>query len=183
MIIKEKCVVSFTYTISKESGEVIDSTKNGEAISYIHGVGAMLPGIEKALDSKEVGFSYDGIIEPKDAYGEYVPENVMPVPKSHFEHMADQMEEGKLYRFDTGGGRTQLMKVVNIGDDFITMDANHPFAGERIQLQCEVLEVREATEDELNSLNSGCGCGSHNGSGGGCCKSGDKKKSGCGCKH
>lgn len=191
MIVKERCVVSFKYTISKESGEVIDTTSDNEAISYIHGVGAMLPGIEKALDSQKVGFTYDGVIEPKDAYGEYIPENVMPVPKSHFAHMLDQMEEGKLYRFDTGGGNTQLMKVVKIDENIITMDANHPLAGESIKLNCSIVDIREATEDEINSLTKkSCGCGGRGKSEGGCCKTkagSEKEKSscgsGCGCSH
>lgn len=191
MVVKERSVVTLLYKLSEESGKVIDSSDTNGALTYLHGVGMMMPGIEKAVEGLKEKSEYTGVIEPEDAYGIFIPENVVPVPKSHFEHLIDQMEEGKLYNFDVGGGNTKLIKVVKIDNETVTIDANHPYAGERIKIECTVESVREATEDELNSINSrgGCGCGSHGNKKGGCCStkgSGEKKShcgSGCGCSH
>ncbi len=198
MNIKENCVVKLNYNLSDESGKVIDSSELNGSLIYIHGVGMMMPGIEKVIDGQDEGFTFSGVIEPEDGYGIYKPENVTPVPRAQFEHLIDEMEEGKLYNFDVGGGSTQLLKVISIDDDFVTIDANHPYAGETLSLECTVEGVRAASEQELESLNSkssGCGCGSSGDKksggccstvekkSGGCCSSGSEKKSGCGCSH
>lgn len=206
MNIKENCVVKLNYSLSDESGKVIDSSDLNGSLIYIHGVGMLMPGIEKVVDGKDSGFTFSGVIEPEDGYGVYKPENVMPVPKAQFEHLIDNMEEGKLYNFDLGGGSTQLIKVISIDDEFVTIDANHPYAGETLSLNCTVEGVRSATEEEIQNLNSkssGCGCGGHDSKGGcssnekksggccssgeeksgSCCSSGGEKKSGCGCSH
>ncbi|QEN06011.1 peptidylprolyl isomerase [Thiospirochaeta perfilievii] len=183
MNITEKSVVKLDYNLSDESGKIIDSSELNGSLIYIHGVGMMMPGIENAINGQGVGYSYTGIIEPEDGYGVYKPENVMPVPRAQFAHLIDQMEVGKLYNFDVGGGNTQLLKVVSIDDEYVTVDANHPYAGEKLTLNCTVQGVRPASLDELNSLSgesSGCGCGSHGSdSSGGCCSSNDGAKGGC----
>ncbi len=198
MKITEKTVVKLKYTLSDSSGTQIDSSEINGSLVYLHGVGMMMPGIEKVIDGQESGFTFSGTIEPEDGYGAYVQDNVTPVPRSQFEHLIDEMEEGKSYNFDVGGGKSQLLKVIKIDDDFVTVDANHPYAGETLLLECTVEGVREASEDELASLKgsgSGCGCGGHSGEKGGCCSSGDsekesccssggsEKKAGCGCSH
>ncbi len=197
MKIIENTVVTLTYKMSDSTGNLIDSSDENGSLTYIHGVGMMMPGIEKAVDGKESGFEFKGVIEPEDGYGVYLPENVIPVPREQFGDFVDEMEEGKLYNFDTDSGH-QPMKVVKIEDDIVTIDANHPYAGEQLNFECKIEDVRLATEEELESLNShGCGCG-----GGGCCSDGDDcecdcdhensdeccsskggKSSGCGCHH
>lgn len=181
MKIIEKTVVKLNYKLSDESGNLIDSSEENGSLIYIHGVGMMMPGIEKVLERKESGFSYTGLIKPEDGYGDYNPQNVVPVPRAQFEHLIDQLEEGKTYNFDTGGGSSQQLKVVKIDDEFVTVDSNHPYAGETLSFECTVEGVRTATEDELASLksDSGCGCGSKGGESGGCCSSGEKKEGGC----
>ncbi len=194
MTITEKCIVTLEYRLLEESGKIIDSSEQNGALSYLHGAGMMMPGIEKAVNNREAGFSYKGIIEPKDGYGEYNEKSIIPVPKAHLAHLVDQMEEGKLYNFDTGGGNQQLIKIVKIEENIITVDVNHPYAGESISFECKVLDVREATEAELNPKKDGCGCSGHGseehscgcgdeGSEGGCCKTDKSGSSECGCKH
>lgn len=181
MKIIKKSVVKLNYNLSDESGKLIDSSDKNGSLIYIHGVGIMMPGIEKVVDGQESGFNFSGIIEPEDGYGEYKPEKVIPVPRVQFEHFIDEMEEGKLYNFDTGGGSTQLLKIIKIDEEFVTVDSNHPYAGERLALKCVVEDVRVASEEELKSIesNSGCGCGSHGSESGGCCSSDNNKSGGC----
>lgn len=196
MKITEKTVVKLKYKLSDESGKLIDSSDENGSLIYIHGAGLMMPGIEKVIEGQESGFTFTGVVEPEDGYGNYNPEGVVPVPREQFAHLVDQMEEGKYYNFDTGGGSNQLLKVVAIDESFVTVDSNHPYAGETLSLECNVEDVRAATEEELDSLksNSGCGCGGHDGESGGCCSDGKEKeggccstsgekKSGCNCSH
>lgn len=182
MNITEKCVVTLKYNLSDESGKIIDSSDLNGSLIYIHGVGMMMPGIEKVINGQETGFTFSGEILPEDGYGAYKPENVTPVPREQFEHLIEKMEVGKMYNFDIGGGNTQLLKVVAIDDEIVTIDANHPYAGETLSLNCTVEGVRAPTDEELSSLDSkseGCGCGGKES--GGCCSSGDDKSEGCGC--
>lgn len=179
MIIEKHSVVRLKYNLSDSSGTLIDSSESNGSLIYIQGVNMMMPGIENVVEGQSRGFTFSGDIEPENGYGEYNPEAVIPVPKAQFDHLLDKMEEGKYYNFDTGGGRMQLLKVVSIDDEFVTIDSNHPYAGETLKLECEVEGVRPASEEELASLNSGCGCSSK--SGGGCCSSGGEKEHSCGC--
>ncbi|MBN2618197.1 MAG: FKBP-type peptidyl-prolyl cis-trans isomerase [Spirochaetales bacterium] len=207
MIINKNSVVKLKYKLTDASNNLIDSSDKNGSLVFIYGVGMMMPGIEKIIEGQTTGFEFNGDIEPEDGYGEYRPENVFPIPRSQMEHLIDQMEEGKSYNFDTGAGQMQMLKVVKIDEEFVTLDANHPYAGEILKLECTIEGVREATQDELESLNhhhSSCGCGNDHDSccssgdgehSGGCCSSGDHdhsgeccssgsgNKSGCGCKH
>lgn len=180
MVINKNTVVLLEYKLIDEKGNIIDSSELNGPLAFIQGVGMMMPGIEKAIEGKSIGFEYKGSISPEDAYGEYKAENVFPVPRSHFEHLVDQMEEGKLYQFDTGGGQ-QMLKVLKIDENIITMDSNHPYAGETLTLECTVTNAREATEQELKQSRGGCGCSSGSKSGGCCSDSAKKNSSGC-CK-
>lgn len=193
MIIDKHSVVKLKYRLFDSSGSLIDSSESNGSLIYIHGVNMMMPGIEQVVQGQQKGFTFKGDIEPENAYGEYNPEALIPVPRSHFDHLLDKMEEGKYYNFDTGGGHMQMLKVVSIDENFVTVDSNHPYAGEVLKLECEVEGVRPATEDEIASLHSG-GCGCSSKSGGGCCSTGDDKKDsccssgssksgGCGCSH
>ncbi len=181
MKISKKSVVKLKYSLFDQLGNLIDSSETNGSLIYIHGLGMMMPGIEKIIDGQEEGFIFSGEIEPEDGYGVYKQENVIPVPRAQFEHLIDKMEEGKLYNFDMDDGQTQLLKIVTISDDIITIDANHPYAGEKLKLECNVEGVRSATTQELESLKttSDCRCGNHGDSGG--CSGHGKAKAHSGC--
>ncbi|OQY40730.1 MAG: hypothetical protein B6229_00960 [Spirochaetaceae bacterium 4572_7] len=155
--------VILEYELVDKNKDVIDSSEKNGVLKYIHGIGMSMPGIEKIVEGHSADFEYSGIIEPKDAYGEYQAEGVVPVPREQFGAVIDQIEEGKSYNFDTGAGSSQLLKILTIDDNFITVDSNHPYAGESIGVKVKVLAVRKASESELGGTisSSSCGCGGH----------------------
>lgn len=201
MIIEKNSVVKLNYSLYDQSGSLLDSSDENGSLIYIHGYNTMMPGIEKIVEGKEKGFTYKGNIEPEDAYGEYDPENVVPIPKDQFANIIDKMEEGETYDFEVGHGQTQTMTVVTIDDEFVTLDANHPYAGEKLTIECSIESVRPASQEEIDELNShscgcgGCGsshehdedheCGCSSGDSDSECCGGKKHGSdgGCGCKH
>jgi len=185
MIITKNSHVTLEYELVDQDGKIIDSSEKNGTLKYIHGIGMSMPGIEKIVDGQVLNFEYSGILEPKDAYGEYQVEGVVPVPREHFGVFAEQVEEGKLYNFDTGAGGFQLLKIIAIDDNFITVDSNHQYAGESIGVKVKVLGIRKATDLELGNTTSSnsCGCGGHSHEDNRSCSSGSCCGSNGGCPH
>jgi FKBP-type peptidyl-prolyl cis-trans isomerase SlyD len=168
-----------------------------EPLKFIYGVGMMLPKFEENLFGLQVGDTFDFTINNKDAYGEYDDDSVLDLERSIFEidgKLDEEMIfEGNVVPLMDNEGNKVNAQVVTITDTHVTVDLNHPLAGENLHFKGSVLEVREATEKELASLSGGCGCGcDENGCGDGCgegncndgaCDCGDKKEkvSACGC--
>ncbi|MBT4613180.1 MAG: peptidylprolyl isomerase [Gemmatimonadetes bacterium] len=149
MQIAEKCVVSIQYKLSDDEGEVLDSSEDGEPLVYLHGADNIIPGLEKELTGKQVGDSLKVTIQPEEGYGAVNEEMIQTVERSAFEGV-DKIEPGM--RFEAAGeeeGETQLIVVVEVTDDEVTVDGNHPLAGEVLHFEVTVDEVREATEEEL----------------------------------
>jgi FKBP-type peptidyl-prolyl cis-trans isomerase SlyD len=147
--IAEKCVVSIQYKLSDDEGEVLDSSEDGEPLVYLHGADNIIPGLEKELTGKQVGDSLKVTIQPEEGYGAVNEEMIQTVERSAFEGV-DKIEPGM--RFEAAGeeeGETQLIVVVEVTDDEVTVDGNHPLAGEVLHFEVTVDEVREATEEEL----------------------------------
>ena len=149
MQIAEKCVVSIQYKLSDDEGEVLDSSEDGEPLVYLHGADNIIPGLEKELTGKQVGDSLKVTIQPEEGYGAVNEEMIQTVERSAFEGV-DKIEPGM--RFEAASeeeGETQLIVVVEVTDDEVTVDGNHPLAGEVLHFEVTVDEVREATEEEL----------------------------------
>lgn len=158
MTVTKDKVVSIEYTLKDESGEILDSSTELGPLEYLHGNGNLIVGLEKALEGKKAGDEVSVTVEPAEAYGEYSDELLIKVPKTHFD--ADtEIEVGM--QFEAGapdGGR--IVTVTEINGDEVTIDANHPLAGEKLFFEVKVISVRDATPDELaNGLDQGCGCG------------------------
>ena len=159
MQITDKTAVSFHYTLTNTSGEQLDSSRGEEPLLYLHGAGNIISGLEAAMAGKAVGDSFTVTIPPTDGYGELVPEMVQVVSKKMFEGM--DVEVGMQFHADVNYG-SGVITVTEINGDDVTIDGNHPLAGETLIFDVEVVDVRPATEDELaHGHIHGAGC-NHN---------------------
>jgi FKBP-type peptidyl-prolyl cis-trans isomerase SlyD len=165
MQIALKSVVAIHYTLTDAKGEVLDSSdepRGGEPLSYIHGLGMIVPGLEAALLGKSAGDQVKVTVAPEDGYG---PRHDGLVQKISREEFPDgDIEVGMRFR-SHGPAGTRILTVTALDDKTVTVDANHPLAGATLSFDVKVVSVREATDDDLRSEGhecSGCsGCGGH----------------------
>lgn len=156
MQITDKTAVSFHYTLTNTNGEQLDSSRGEEPLAYLHGTGNIIAGLESAMTGKSVGDKFNVTIPPADAYGELVPAMVQVVSKKMFEGM--DVEVGMQFHADVSHG-AGIITVTEINGDDVTIDGNHPLAGETLIFDVEVVDVRPATEDELaHGHIHGAGC-------------------------
>jgi len=147
MQIAKHRVVSIEYTLTDDEGTVLDSSRGREPLVYLHGVGQMIPGLEAALADRGAGDTLQVRVLPADAYGERDDSLVQKASRSQLQGV-DEIEVGM--QFQAGGpqGR-QIVTVVSIDGDQVTLDANHPLAGVPLTFAVEVVGVRAATPQEL----------------------------------
>ncbi len=148
MNIAEKCVVSIHYTLTNDQGEELDSSSGGEPFKYLHGAGNIVPGLERALDGKTSGDTLDVALEPKDAYGDVNPDLVQQVPRSAFDTKTD-IEPGMQFQAQNQQGEVRLITVTEVGEGVVTVDGNHPLAGQVLHFAVSIEAVRAATDVEI----------------------------------
>ena len=151
-------VVSFHYTLTNDAGDVVDSSSGGEPLAYLHGEQNIVAGLESALEGKAVGDSLQVTVEPADGYGEYNDALTQVVPKSMFQGV-DDVEVGMQFQAETAGG-VQVIHVAAVDGDDVTIDGNHPLAGERLHFDVSIEEIRESSDEEREHghVHSGEGC-------------------------
>lgn len=150
MKIENNRVVSMHYTLKDETGTILDSSENREPLAFIQGIGALIPGLEIQLEGKVKGDKVNAEVAPNDAYGEVQEELFHVVPKSGFQGEGDeQLIEGIQVQLHTEQG-PMIALVSKIEGDEVTLDLNHPLAGRTLFFDVEIVEVREATADELD---------------------------------
>lgn len=142
----EPRVVTIHYTLTNDEGEVLDSSREREPLSYLEGAQNIISGLEDALKEQDSGAQVNVSVEPTDGYGEMKEELVQPVPRSAFEGV-EKVEPGMQFQAETPGG-PQVVRVVSVEDEQVVIDANHPLAGQRLHFDVEVMETREPTEEE-----------------------------------
>ena len=157
MKITENSVVSFHYTLTDKDGKVIDSSltdKDGKVIegnqplTYLHGQGQIVPGLENTLAGKVVGDKLDVNVSAEEGYGEHQDFMVQQVPREAFQGV-DDIEVGMQFQAQTPqGGMT--VTVTAVDETTVTVDGNHPLAGQDLFFAVEVVTVREATEEEIS---------------------------------
>lgn len=146
MQIDNQRVVSFHYTLRNADGEILDSSREGEPLAYLHGAGNVVPGLEKAMAGHSVGDTLDVTVEPDEGYGAHRDELLQTVSRAAFQGVAD-ISPGMQFQ-SSGPHGTTLVTVVAVNDDEVTVDANHPLAGQTLHFDVEVTDVREATGEE-----------------------------------
>ena len=159
MTINPQKMVKIHYTLKDKDGKQLDSSLGGEPLEYMQGIGTIIPGLERALEGKNKGDKIHAEIEPKDGYGEYDESLVAEVPRSQFDAQFP-IEVGQQFQADTATG-PMIVKVTKVTDDKITVDGNHELAGQKLFFDVEIVDVRDATEEELEPYLAGAsgGCG------------------------
>lgn len=147
MKIAGQCVVSIHYTLTSEGIE-LDSSKERGPLTYLHGAGGIIPGLEKALDGCEPGDDVSVDLEPADAYGEVNEALISQVPRSAFDGV-EKVEAGMQFQATDQRGAVQNITVVEVQEENVVIDANHPLAGQPLHFDVTVEEVREPTSEEL----------------------------------
>jgi len=159
MKIAENKVVILHYAVSDSEDTLIDSSYDHSPLSVIQGTGYLIPGLEEALTGRIAGDKFEVSVEAEQAYGQRFDDYVQTVPKAMFESIED-LEVGTQLRATTDDGE-QTVIVVDVQEEEITVDGNHPLAGIDLKFDVEILEVRDATEDELSHghVHGEGGCG------------------------
>ncbi|MBB6482106.1 FKBP-type peptidyl-prolyl cis-trans isomerase [Spirochaeta isovalerica] len=147
MNIQEKSVVSIHYKLTDDKGEVIDQSQD-QPLAYIHGVGALIPGLEKELLGKGAGDKLQVSVTPEEGYGPHMPQLIQKLPRDTFQGV-DKIEVGMEFQASNENGETMVVRVEEVADDEITINGNHPLAGMTLNFDVEVVEVREASAEEL----------------------------------
>jgi len=147
MQVGKDTVVAIDYTLRDENNEVLDSSQEGEPLEYVHGGGNIIPGLESALEGSEPGQNMNVTVEPDEAYGHRNEELKQEVPKDMFQG-AESVEPGMRFQAQTQEG-SSIVTGASVQDESVTVDANHPLAGQTLKFEVTVNNVREATEDDL----------------------------------
>ena len=145
MTVENGKVVSFHYTLTNAQGDVLDQSQD-QPMPYLHGAGNIIPGLEKELAGKKVGDKLTVKVPAAEAYGEYHEQLVNDVPREAFQGV-DQIEPGMQFQANTPEG-VQVITVKAVNGDQVTVDANHPLAGQDLNFDVEIVDVRDATEEE-----------------------------------
>ncbi|WP_462382000.1 FKBP-type peptidyl-prolyl cis-trans isomerase [Pseudomonas sp. Marseille-QA0892] len=148
MLIAANKAVSIDYTLKNDAGEVLDSSQGGAPLVYLHGAGNIIGGLEKALEGKSVGDELNVSVEPADAYGEYSAELVANLNRSMFEGV-DELEVGMQFHASGPDGSMQIVTIRDIDGDDVTVDGNHPLAGQRLNFEVKVVDIRDASAEEV----------------------------------
>ncbi|WP_333608167.1 FKBP-type peptidyl-prolyl cis-trans isomerase [Arsukibacterium sp.] len=147
MTISQDKVVAMHYTVKDPAGNELDSSSGGEPLVFLFGHGALIPGLEQALAGKNTGDKFSSTIAAADAYGERHDQLVQAVPRSMFEGM--EVSAGMRFRASGQDGREQPVIILEVTDDEVVVDGNHPLSGIDLSFDVEVILVRDATEEEL----------------------------------
>jgi FKBP-type peptidyl-prolyl cis-trans isomerase SlyD len=139
-------VVSIHYTLKDDAGNVLDSSEGSDPLAYIQGHGNLVPGLEKALEGKTSGNKVAVTLPPEEGYGKRNEELVQRVPKRQLHK--GEIRKGMQFQAQTPEGM-RLFTVTAVVGDMVTLDGNHPLADKTLHFDVEIVEVREATAEEL----------------------------------
>jgi len=142
-------VISFHYTLKNNEGEVLDSSSGSEPLSYLEGSGQIIPGLEEQIALLTVGDKRTVNVEAARAYGTHDAELVMDVPRSRLPKSEDLAVGDQFAGRGPDGEAGNIFTVVNLSEESVTLDGNHPLAGVDLTFEVEITEMREATADEV----------------------------------
>ena len=179
-------------TFRGEEEKLQEQRTEDEPFIFITGIGNVLPPFEKHVDGLQAGDSVDFTIQPKDAFGEYDEQRVIELPVNSFLNEEGKLDErfffeGNVVPMSDGQGGEYLATILQIGEEYVLVDLNHPRAGASMRFEGKVLEHRPATEEEVRIATEATqrhcgGCGGGCGGGGcGSCGDGSCGDGGCGC--
>ncbi len=146
MAITNNSVVALHYTVYDEEGAQLDSSEGKAPLTYLHGANNIIPGLESALEGRDKGDNFKVTIPPEEAYGEHMDALIEAVPKEAFGDA--EVEVGMRFEAQTNQGPIAVV-VTELGEETITVDGNHPLAGQSLNFEVTVDDIREATEEEV----------------------------------
>ncbi len=147
MQVKKHKVATINYVLTDEEGNTIDQSNDGN-FAYIHGTNSIIPGLENAIEGKKAGDKMDVSIAPGDAYGERHLENIQKVSRSMFPPDME-LQTGMQFQAQAAEGQPIILTITSIEGDEVVVDGNHPLAGKQLNFSVEVVDVRDATETEI----------------------------------
>jgi FKBP-type peptidyl-prolyl cis-trans isomerase SlyD len=147
--IQDNLVVTINYKLTDDEGIVLDSSEGDEPMAYIHGTDSLVPGLEKAMYDKSIGDSLKVRVESADGYGEILPDLVQEMDRKDFKDM-EPIEVGMEFHSQDENGEILQIEIKKIENDKVTIDANHPFAGMNQNFEIDIVDIREASEEELD---------------------------------
>jgi FKBP-type peptidyl-prolyl cis-trans isomerase SlyD len=168
MKISDEKIVSLTYDLTvDEDGqkELMERATKEQPLTFMFGMGMMLPAFEKNVEGLKVGDKFSFTLTPEESYGEFIEEHVVELPKSIFEIDGkfdnERLSEGQTLPMMDAQGHRMMGSVLEIKEEVVVMDFNHPLAGETLHFDGEVIDVHEPTPQEIAVLSQegGCGCG------------------------
>ena len=146
MPVSAQHVVSIEYTLSDDEGQTVDTSDGREPLSYLHGAGNIVPGLEKALEGQEIGATIQVSVTPEQGYGHHEAGLVRNVPLRKLPE--GRAQAGQRLRLDTSVG-ARVFTVVSVKGDYARLDGNHPLAGKTLHFKVKVVGVRQPTAEEL----------------------------------
>jgi len=146
MIVEKSKVVSFHYTLKNADGEELESSREKEPMSYLHGANNIIPGLERAMEGREAGDEFTVTVEPEDAYGIRNENNVQRVALKRLKGIG-KISPGQILNLQTQQGPVQV-RVLKVGRFNVDVDGNHPLAGMQLTFDVEITGIREASEEE-----------------------------------
>ncbi len=146
-VVADGMVVGMHYTLKNAAGEVLDTSEEREPLEYLHGAHNIVPGLEKALSGIAIGEAFDVVVEPEDGYGERQDGATEKVAK---ERLPPEMMvfPGMQLNAQDDNGQVYAMWVTDVAEDEITVDFNHPLAGEQLHFSGKIMSLREPSEEE-----------------------------------
>ena len=147
-VAKDK-VVLMHYTLKNDAGDVIDSSDGGDPLPFLKGHGNIIPGLERALEGSKVGDKLEVSIKPEEGYGVRMKDAIQEIPSSALKGV-DDVKVGMQLQSQDKDGNAFLVNVTKIEDDKITVDANHPLAGQTLHFSISIESVRKAEAEELS---------------------------------
>lgn len=182
--VNKMVTLSYILKADNKEGEIIEQTTVESPLQFVYGIGMMLPMFESNLTGLKQGDDFEMTLEAKDAYGEIDDTAIVDLEKDIFlidgVFESERFAVGSQIPMQTADGHRMNGTVVEVSDDAVKMDFNHPLAGETLYFEGKIIEVRDATEEEL-APTMGCGCGSSCGCDSDSCGDDECASDSCGC--
>ena len=141
-------VVTIHYKLTLDDGSIADSSFDGDPLTYLHGHGNLVPGLERQLADKKVGDKFEAVVPPAEGYGEYDPQAEHTYPRTAFPKDAE-LHVGMGFHTQDKQGNTIPLFIRELKKDQVVVTTNHPLAGQRLNFSIEVVKLRKATHEEL----------------------------------
>lgn len=148
-MIKKNSVVSLAYVLTGQDGKELDRGTKDDPFVYIHGGGQIIRGLESALEGEKVGTKKTVVVQPKDGYGEMKSGLRLTLKKEMFPKDFP-MDPGVQFEADLGEGKSGMFTIIEVKGADVHVDGNHPLAGQVLTFNVEILDVRDATQEELS---------------------------------